>query len=180
VERLAMGGEELKEQALRHFQRAYELQMNGELDEAILHYTKSIELYPTAEAYTFRGWTYSFQGRYDEAIEECHRAIAIDPEFGNPYNDIGCYLMAKGLDEEAIPWLERAKRARRYANPEFPYLNAGRIWERRGEWQKALAEFRQAFALRPADPDLAKTLQTLLSRGNGKRFADPPKTNGES
>ncbi len=174
-----MAIEELREQALRFFQQAYELQMKGELDEAILYYTKSIDLYPTAEAYTFRGWTYSFQGRHDDAIEECHKAIAVDPDFGNPYNDIGCYLMAKGEDEAAIPWLERAKRARRYANPEFPYLNVGRIWERRGEWAKALAEFRQAHALRPGDADLAKAVQNLQSRGNGKRFNEgPPGTGG--
>ena len=32
-------------------------------------------------------------GQLDEAIEECHRAIRTDPDFGNPYNDIGAYLI---------------------------------------------------------------------------------------
>ncbi|NIO09761.1 MAG: tetratricopeptide repeat protein, partial [Deltaproteobacteria bacterium] len=45
--------------------------------------------FPTAEAYTFLGWTYSFMGQLNEAIEECQRAITLDPDFGNPYNDIG-------------------------------------------------------------------------------------------
>ena len=49
--------------------------------------------YPTAEAYTFLGWTYHFQGRIEDAIAECKRAIEVDPEFGNPYNDIGAYLI---------------------------------------------------------------------------------------
>ena len=48
----------------------------GELEEAIALFTRSLETHPTAEAYTFRGWAYSFAGRLDEAIVECHKAIA--------------------------------------------------------------------------------------------------------
>jgi len=63
--------------------------MQGELDPAIELYRRSIEVCPTAEAHTFLGWTYSFQGRLDEARAECLKAIEVDPHFGNPYNDIG-------------------------------------------------------------------------------------------
>lgn len=52
------------------------------------------------------------QRRLDEALAECKRAIACDPDFGSPYNDIGGYLMEMGRDDEAIPWLEQAKRDR--------------------------------------------------------------------
>ena len=63
----------------------------GDLDEAVDLYKQSIAAYPTAEAHTFLGWTYSFMSLPDQAIEECHRAIEVDPDFGNPYNDIGAY-----------------------------------------------------------------------------------------
>src|SRR5262245_48910215 len=96
------------------FQQAYKLQVAGEFDRAILLYQQSLEVYPTAEAHTFLGWTYSFQGRLDEAIQECHRAIEVDPDFGNPYNDIGVYLMQQGEYDAALPWLEKAKHAPRY------------------------------------------------------------------
>ena len=66
------------------FQEAYERQMEGELEGAIELYQRSIATYPTAEAHTFLGWAYSFQGRLDDAIEECKKAIGIDPSFGNP------------------------------------------------------------------------------------------------
>jgi len=42
--------------------------LRGDFNRAINLYTKSLGLYPTAEAYTFRGWAYGFQGRMDEAI----------------------------------------------------------------------------------------------------------------
>ncbi len=59
------------------------------------------------------GWTLSFQGRLEEATEECLRAIAIDPEFGNPHNDIGVYLMQRDKLDEAIPWFEKDESHRR-------------------------------------------------------------------
>jgi Tfp pilus assembly protein PilF len=55
------------------------------------------------------------------------RAIEIDPEFGNPYNDIGVYLMQRDRLDDAVPWLERAKLAKRYEPRQFPYMNLGRI-----------------------------------------------------
>jgi tetratricopeptide (TPR) repeat protein len=74
-------------------QDAYQAQMEGDYDRAVELYHSSLELHPTAEAHTFLGWTYHFQGRIEDAIAECKRAIELDPEFGNPYNDIGAYLM---------------------------------------------------------------------------------------
>src|SRR5207249_9769457 len=84
------------------WQEAYRYQIEGELDRAIELYQHSIEVYPTAEAHTFLGWAMSFQGRLAEATQECLRAIEIDSEFGNPYNDIGVYLMHQDKLDESI------------------------------------------------------------------------------
>jgi tetratricopeptide (TPR) repeat protein len=123
---------------------AYEKQMAGDLQTAIQLYQASIAEHPTAEAHTFLGWTYSVLGRYDDAIEECKTAIRLDPEFGNPYNDIGSYLVHLDRLEEAIPWLEKAKQAARYEPRHFPYVNLGRIYLKLGRVQEATREFEQA------------------------------------
>ncbi len=136
-------------EAERFFQEAYAKQAEGELDEAVRLYQKSIELFPTAEAHTFLGWAYSIQGNYDEAIKECHRAIELDPEFGNPYNDIGAYLIEKGKFEEAIPWLEKATVAKRYESYCYPNYNLGRVWERKGDWKRALNYYQSALKENP-------------------------------
>ncbi|MFQ5850939.1 MAG: tetratricopeptide repeat protein [Candidatus Binatia bacterium] len=75
-----MGEKETLETAVRLFREAYRHQMAGELEEAARLYQESIDCHPAAEAYTFLGWTYSFQGRYEDAIEECRKAIAADPD----------------------------------------------------------------------------------------------------
>jgi tetratricopeptide (TPR) repeat protein len=74
----------LKRRALSLWNEGYRRQMRGDLEGAISLYSESIGIYPTAEAYTFRGWAYSFMGRIDDAIAECRRAIEADPDFGNP------------------------------------------------------------------------------------------------
>ena len=123
--------------------------MNGDLEGAIAAYKRSIELYPMAEAHTFLGWAYSFQGRIDEAIRECKMAIQIDPDFGNPYNDIGVYLIGKGEYDEAIPWLQKAMVAKRYEPRHYPHMNMGRVLVRKGQYQEALRELKKALAIEP-------------------------------
>jgi tetratricopeptide (TPR) repeat protein len=144
-----MAEEELLDLAIEIFRDAYRHQMNGEFREAAELYRQSIDTYPTAEAYTFLGWTYSFMGDYDAAIAECHRAIEIDPDFGNPYNDIGVYLIEKGQLDEAIPWLQKAMSAVRYDNPAFPYFNLGRVWEMKHQFSRALATYQKAAEIDP-------------------------------
>ena len=150
-----------KPEALELFHKAYEYQMRGELNEAERLYKQSIELYPTAEAHTFLGWTYSFDGLYDDAIEECRKAIRLDPDFGNPYNDIGAYLIEKGRFDEAISWFEKAIGAKRYDSYCFPHYNLGRVWEAKGEWNKALGCYKRALQANPDYTLASRALATL-------------------
>jgi Tfp pilus assembly protein PilF len=144
-----MSNEIQQRQAQSLWQRAYEHQMNGEFGEAIRLYKKSIATRPTAEAYTFLAWTYSTLGRYEAAIELCEKAIELDPDFGNPYNDIGAYLIELGRYDEAIPWLEKALAAPRYDAPHYPLLNMGRIYQERGDYRQALAYYDKALEREP-------------------------------
>ena len=148
------------------WQEGYRLQMAGELDRAIEAYRRSIEVRPTAEAHTFLGWTLSFQERFEEATAECLRAIEVDPDFGNPYNDIGVYLMREGKLDEAIPWLEKAKHAKRYEPRQFPYMNLGRVYLRQGRWWDALRELEGAVRMAPGDAEARKALHNLRGRLN--------------
>lgn len=123
---------------------ALKAQSAEEYDAAIEFYSRSIKAYPTAEAHTYLGWTYSFLGRLDEAIQECRQAISLDPSFGNPYNDIGSYMMRQGKLKEAIPWFEKAKKAPRYEPRHYPYLNLARLYMSLGRFEEARREYSQA------------------------------------
>lgn len=152
--------------AMEYFQKAYELQMSGELEAAVINYKKSLEIWPTAEAYTFLGWTYSFQGKLEEAIAECKKAIATDPDFGNPYNDIGAYLIDLNRLDEAIPWLEKAIHAKRYEARCYPHYNLGRIWQQKGEFGKAIQCYRSSLKENPDYTLAQETLARLWGKMN--------------
>jgi tetratricopeptide (TPR) repeat protein len=139
----------LLELALELFQKAYEQHKLGDLDFAVQLYKRSIEMCPTAEAYTFLGWTYHFQGKVDDAIAECKKAIELDPEYGNPYNDIGAYLIEKSQPDEAVEWLEKAITSRRYDAYHYAWYNLGRVYVAKEMYNKARECFEKARRIEP-------------------------------
>jgi Tfp pilus assembly protein PilF len=144
-------------------QEAYKHQMEGDYELAVDFYQRSLETYPTAEAYTFLGWTYHFQGKLDQAIAECKKAIQVDPDFGNPYNDIGAYLIEKGQLDEAATWLEKALASKRYASYHYPHYNLGRIYLAKDMLNRARECFERALEIEPGY-ELAREALAQLRR----------------
>jgi len=155
-----------KREAIELFQRAYEAQQNEDYEEAIELYKRSIAVYPTAEAHTFLGWVYSFQDRYDDAINECLEAIRVDDTLGNPYNDIGSYLIAKGDLYGCVRWFKRALHAPRYESYAFPYFNLGRVYEVRGRLLDAAHHYSLALEQQPGYTHAALALRRIQSKLN--------------
>jgi tetratricopeptide (TPR) repeat protein len=153
---------DVPEPARQYFEQGYGAQLEGRLEEAIQLYKKSLESWPTAEAHTFLGWVYSMQRRWDDAIAECHLAIAVDAAFGNPYNDIGAYLIELGRLDEAIPWLERAKTAVRYEPRHYPHLNLSRIHTARNDVVAAVRELQAVVQIEPRHTQARRELHRLL------------------
>lgn len=154
-------GQESKERSQRAeqlYNTGYLMTLLGRYEEAIRLFERSLEIQPTAEAYTYKGWTYSHMGDYKRAIEEAEKAIRLDPDFGNPYNDIGVYLIELGKEEEAIPYLEKAMRAKRYCCYQFPHFNMGRIYLKKKKYEKAREQFKKSLEI---DPDYAPALEGL-------------------
>ena len=149
---------EKSQKAEQLYNTGYLLTLFGRYEEAIRLFEKSLEIQPTAEAYTYTGWTYSHIGDHKRAIEEAEKAIRLDPDFGNPYNDIGVYLIELGREEEAIPYLEKAMRAKRYCCYQFPHFNMGRIYIKKKMYEKAREEFKKSLGI---DPDYAPAQEGL-------------------
>jgi len=141
-----------REDALDLWAAGTERLRGGDRRSAVRLFTESIALFPTAEAFTFRGWAYSSEGRLDEAIVECRMAIATDPDLGNPYNDLGAYLAVQRKLDEALEWFELAKHADRYQARHYPYLNLGRLYTLRHQYDLAALEFLEALEHSPGDP----------------------------
>src|ERR1044071_2374361 len=143
------------------FNEAYEAQVSNDYERAIELYKRSIETYPTAEAHTFLGWVYSFQNRYDEAIAECLEAIRVDETLGNPYNDIGSYVLAKGDPYSSVRWFKRALYAPRYESYAFPHFNLGRIYEIGKRYLDAARHYGKALEQQPGFTEAASGLPRM-------------------
>jgi len=150
--------------SMEFFKKGYALQLKGQLDKAANYFKESIRYKPSAEAYTYLGWIYSIKGHYEKAIENCHKAIEVNPDFGNPYNDIGAYLIQLKKYDEAISWLKKALKAPKYDNYCYPLLNLGYVFEKKGEWLKAIKYYEKSIKENPK----YKPSQTALDRLRGK------------
>jgi Tfp pilus assembly protein PilF len=157
---------EVWQQAVEYFQRAYRMQMQGDVASAIRDYKLSIYLYPTPEAHTYLGWVYSFLHLYDLAIAACRQAIDLDPDYGNPYNDIGAYLIELERPADAIPWLERACAAPRYDARIYAFFNLGRACELLGDWSRALEHYRAGLRHAPEYRPARYAVERLLGKLN--------------
>ncbi len=147
-------------------QEAYRAQTEGDYDRAVDFYRRSIAAHPTAEAHTFLGWTLHFQGKLEEAVAECKKAIAVDPDFGNPYNDIGAYLIEQQRFDEAVPWLQRAIAAPRYDPRHFPHYNLGRAFQAKEMFTRAREHYEQALRIEPRYLLAREALDSLRRRLN--------------
>lgn len=135
--------------ALEYFDRAYKMHLNGKIESAIKEYKTSIQIFPTAKAYAFLGWAYSLQGNFDQAIEECRKAIELEPEYGNPYNDMGTYLISLNKPEEALYWIEKALEIPDNNSRYISFYNAGKIYEKKGDWFQSIKFFKKSVLLNP-------------------------------
>ena len=136
-------------EAFIHWRNGNVLHLAGRYEQAAELFQQSIDAYPTAEGHTFLGWSLSELGRLEDAIAECKKAISLDSDYGNPYNDIGVYLIQLGRPEEAVPWLHKAIAAKRYCCYEFAHANLGRVLLSQGKIDAAKRSFERALSRNP-------------------------------
>ncbi len=141
-------------------------QLEGNVDEAIVFYKTSLNIRPSAEAHTYLGWALSLKGKYETAIQECIKAIALNPSFGNPYNDIGSYLMKTNRISQAQEWFEKALQIPGYSSKYLPLHNLGRLNEKTGNWTQALYFFGKALEINPEYKPSSVSRTQLLAKLN--------------
>jgi tetratricopeptide (TPR) repeat protein len=153
-------------QAAEYFYQGLRHQRSGDLASAIQSFKLSHRLYPLAEVLTTLGSVFAMLNLFAEAIAVCQEAIALDSKYGTPYNDVGAYLMELERYHEAIPWLQQAIDAPRCPNRNQAYHNIGRLYERIGEWNRALEAYEAAVNASPKDRTSHGALLELRARIN--------------
>jgi Tfp pilus assembly protein PilF len=119
----------------------------GDQEAAAYFFIHSLEWADTAEGRLGWAQSLSYQGKLDEAVAECKKAMALQPDLGQACNDMGVYLMQLGQDDLALDWFKRALEAPTMPERQFPHYNMGRIYERRQEFGLAFASYQAAVKL---------------------------------
>ena len=105
------------------------------------------------------GFVYDKAGMYKEAIEVYKRAIFINPDYTNAYNNLGNAYGELGMYKEAIEVLKVAIKR----NPDYAmsYYNLGLIYNLSNDKDSALEQYK---ILGNLDTQLANKLFRLINK----------------
>lgn len=166
---ISIGGSMFKaddENCFELIQKGLVYLQSKEYSMAKLLFQQSVDLQPTPEGLTYLASMYSREEEFKLSIELCKQAILLDPSYGNPYNDIGTYLVQQHQLMESIEWFEKAKKALRYEDRNKPYLNLGRLYIRLSNVDEAKKEYESLLEFDPFNIEA----QLILGDFVGKQF----------
>ena len=147
----------IRTQDIHH--RAYDELYSGlsaadkdDLDKAIQHYNKAIELKPDFHlAYNNRGIAYGKKGDFDSAIKDFNKAIELNPNLAEAYNNSGLVYEKKGEIDTAIH--NHNKAIELNPNDAGAYNNRGVTYGKKGDFDSAIKDFNKAIELNSNDAE---------------------------
>jgi len=141
----------------------------GKVQQAFVEFQYAYELDPgNKEVLNVIGLIYLLD--FDEtlkAIDFFQRAVKIDPDYSEAYNNLG-YAHAKiGKFDAAIPYYKKAVSNLFYETPEKPFVNMGKAYYRLGRYDEAAVAYKEAIKRAP-DFDLPYLGLALCYNATGK------------
>jgi tetratricopeptide (TPR) repeat protein len=124
------------------------LLQRGEVDDAMLHFRKAIELRPDfPESHSNLGNAFTRKGLVGEAMAEYQKALQLRPGLPEVHNNLGNLLARQGRPAEALSQYRQALELR----PSFADAqnNLGMMLLQHGRVDEAIPALRKAVELRP-------------------------------
>ena len=141
----------------------------NKVQAAFLEFQKAYELNPgDKEVLNAIGIIYLLY--FDEtlkAVDFFQRAVKIDPDYSDAYNNLGVAQEKMGKFDAAIPYYRKAVANLLYATPENAFVNLGRANYRLGNYDAAVAAYKEAIKRAP-NLDLAYLGLALCYNATGK------------
>lgn len=113
------------------------------LELSLSHAQRAAELDPQSSyAISMLGWVQLWHRNRDESIAECRRAVALDPNNAEAHLFLSLALSAAGLGEEALYYVEKAKRFSPIADALYMFAH-GQSYLAQKNYHKAINIFKQ-------------------------------------
>ncbi len=142
------------------------LLQKGNVDEAIVHYQKALQITPDfAKAHNNLGTALLQKGSVDEAIVHYQKALQITPDFAKAHNGLGNALLQKGNVDEAIIHYQKALQI----TPDYAEAccNLGTALLQKGSVDEAIVHYQKALQITPDYAEAHNNLgNALLQKGN--------------
>jgi protein O-mannosyl-transferase len=138
----------------------------GQIDEAIAHYRKALEIQPVyVDAHNNLGAALAGRGQIDEAIVHFQKAIEINPDYVDAHNNLGAALADRGQIDEAMAHYQKALDIKP-GNAKAHY-NLSLSLADRGKIDEAIAHCQKALEITPDYADARNNFGVLLA-GRGQ------------
>ena len=100
-----------------------------------------------AEMYYCLGTRTQRQGRLEESIGYLRKALQLNPEYSDAYNNLGSTLYKQGNFEKAVEYFKKALEL----NPQYysAYNNLGTVLGQQGRPKEAIKHFKKALEINP-------------------------------
>jgi tetratricopeptide (TPR) repeat protein len=126
----------------------------------------------TADSYYNLGTIAHEEGDIAAAEEYYRKALAVDPDYVEAYNNLGLIIdKAHGDPQGAIPLYEEV--LRRYPDQVDALINLGNAYHALGRTAEAVACYRRVLEVDPYNSDARHNLGVVLSRSEGGRVEAP-------
>jgi Tfp pilus assembly protein PilF/4-amino-4-deoxy-L-arabinose transferase-like glycosyltransferase len=144
-------------QAVTENNLATAFQEDGRLDDAVVHYQRSIEFQPDyAPAYNNMGVALRAKGELDQALSSYEKALAVQPDYPDAHYNLANALLEKDQPEAAAAHFRTALES--IPGSAGTLNNLGIALASQGKFAEAADQFRAALA---ADPGSAKANRNL-------------------
>jgi Flp pilus assembly protein TadD len=147
--------------SIAHNNLGYVFLQRGQMDKAVAHFQKALEIEPDYEkAHYNLGTAFFQQGRLDEAIAQFQKALEIKPDYVDAHNNLGLALLQQGRMAEAITHYQKALDIK----PDYPEIQNNLAWVLATCPQASLRNGNQAVELAIRANQLTGNKNPLLLR----------------
>ncbi|ORX90932.1 TPR-like protein [Basidiobolus meristosporus CBS 931.73] len=157
------GFSDAEQQAQQYLEEGTEALNNGKLEEAIVQYTKSVEVKPTATGYYNLGVCYYQLGQPQEAVDAWKLSLNLSPSHSDLHlNLASVYYMHLKDSEKALEHIEQASNLAPYDGEIF--YNYGVMLDASGKLEQAIEKYKIAkeLGIERAETNLRNAMARIL------------------
>ncbi|MCC3571028.1 MAG: tetratricopeptide repeat protein [Microcoleus sp. PH2017_40_RAT_O_B] len=152
------------ESAIAYLNEGNQLKEASFYDQALECYEKALEELnmETVEIYNQQAEVYCLQGKVEEAITYCQKALTIKPNYAVGYKTLGNVFLVAGKVEEARDSYVKAIEIQ----PDYAaaLANLGSIYAQKQSWEEAISYYQKAIEIQPDFAGVYRNLARIFSQ----------------